>query len=130
MRVRVSIQGSNRGAYWFLPHRRQLLNNEQWTNVEKQVQLWGWEVSEIVSALLFAWTLTHPDPNRVFLQLPFALSVKTTQNSTGGTGTHSAGKLTKTEVDGKEDSWLWEREEDKPLFISFSQISVCFITGC
>ncbi len=31
-------------------------------------------------------------------------SVKTTQNSTGGTGTHSAGKLTKTEVNGKEDS--------------------------
>ena len=27
---------------------------EQWTNVKKQVQLWGWEVSEIVSALLFA----------------------------------------------------------------------------
>ncbi len=35
--------------------------------------------------------------------------------STGGTGTHSAGKLTKTEVGGKEDSWLWEKEEDKPL---------------
>ncbi len=32
------------------------------------------------------------------------LFVKTTQNSTGGTGTHSAGKLTKTEVSGKEDS--------------------------
>jgi hypothetical protein len=31
-------------------------------------------------------------------------TVKTTLNSTGGTGTHSAGKLTKTEVDGKEDS--------------------------
>ncbi len=30
--------------------------------------------------------------------------VKTTQNSTGGTGTYSAGKLTKTEVSGKEDS--------------------------
>jgi hypothetical protein len=27
---------------------------EEWTNVKKQVQLWGWEVSEIVSALLFA----------------------------------------------------------------------------
>jgi hypothetical protein len=26
---------------------------EEWTNVKKQVQLWGWEVSEIVSALLF-----------------------------------------------------------------------------
>jgi hypothetical protein len=26
------------------------------------------------------------------------------RNSTGGTGTHSAGKLTKTEVGGKEDS--------------------------
>ena len=26
------------------------------------------------------------------------------RNSTGGTGTHSAGKLTKTEVSGKEDS--------------------------
>ena len=34
----------------------------------------------------------------------FLFFVKTTQNSTGGTGTHSAGKLTKTEVDGKEDS--------------------------
>ena len=33
-----------------------------------------------------------------------ALCVKTTQNSTGGTGAHSAGKLTKTEVNGKEDS--------------------------
>ena len=44
--------------------------------------------------------------------------VKTTQNSTGGTGTHSAGKLTKTEVDGKEDSWLWEKKEDKPLLFS------------
>ncbi len=32
------------------------------------------------------------------------LFVKTTQNSTGGTGAHSAGKLTKTEVNGKEDS--------------------------
>jgi hypothetical protein len=30
--------------------------------------------------------------------------VKTTLNSTGGTGAHSAGKLTKTEVSGKEDS--------------------------
>ncbi len=27
---------------------------EQWTNVKRIVQLWGWEVSEIVSALLFA----------------------------------------------------------------------------
>ncbi len=49
------------------------------------------------------------------------------RNSTCGTGTHSAGKLTKTEVDGKEDSWLWEREEDKPPFISFSQISVLLL---
>ncbi len=32
------------------------------------------------------------------------LLVKTTQNSTGGTGAHSAGKLTKIEVNGKEDS--------------------------
>jgi hypothetical protein len=31
-------------------------------------------------------------------------NVKTTQNSTGGTGAHSVGKLTKTEVNGKEDS--------------------------
>ncbi len=30
--------------------------------------------------------------------------VKTTQNSTGGAGAHSAGKLTKTEVNGKQDS--------------------------
>ena len=34
---------------------------------------------------------------------PITLLVKTTQNSTGGTGAHSAGKLTKTEVNGKED---------------------------
>jgi hypothetical protein len=27
---------------------------EEWTNVKKQVQLWGWAVSETVSALLFA----------------------------------------------------------------------------
>ena len=32
------------------------------------------------------------------------IAVKTTLNSTGGTGAHSAGKLTKTEVNGKEDS--------------------------
>ncbi len=32
------------------------------------------------------------------------VDVKTTQNSTGGTGTHSAGELTKTEVSGKKDS--------------------------
>ncbi len=32
--------------------------------------------------------------------------VKTTQNSTGGTGTHSAGKLKKTEVSGKEDKLI------------------------
>ncbi len=35
--------------------------------------------------------------------LSYNLYVKTTQNSTCGTGTHSAGKLTKTEVNGKED---------------------------
>ncbi len=37
-------------------------------------------------------------------RIPTKRTVKTTQNSTGGTGTHSAGKLTKTEVDGEEDS--------------------------
>ncbi len=42
------------------------------------------------------------------------------RNSTGGTGTHSAGKLTKTEVSGKEDKLIVscerrKRTEDKPL---------------
>ena len=27
---------------------------DEWTNVKKQVQLWAWEVSQIVTALLFA----------------------------------------------------------------------------
>jgi hypothetical protein len=34
----------------------------------------------------------------------YSLVSRLHRNSTGGTGTHSAGKLTKTEVSGKEDS--------------------------
>ena len=40
----------------------------------------------------------------IYFKQNSSTSVKTTQNSTGGTGAHSAGKLTKTEVNGKEDS--------------------------
>jgi hypothetical protein len=44
------------------------------------------------------------------------LYVKTTQNSTGGTGTHSAGKLTKTEVSGKEDKLIVGEERGQAPF--------------
>jgi hypothetical protein len=51
----------------------------------------------------------------------------THRNSTGGTGTHSAGKPTKTEISGKEDKRVREKKEDKPLLFSFSQISVLLL---
>jgi hypothetical protein len=55
--------------------------------------------------------------------------VKTTQNSTGGTGTHSAGKLTKTEVSGKEDKECMREGRGQAPFI-FLLPNLCFITGC
>ncbi len=55
--------------------------------------------------------------------------VKTTQNSTGGTGTHSAGKLTETEVSGKEDKLVVREERGQAPFI-FLPSNPCFIIGC
>ncbi len=52
------------------------------------------------------------------------------RNSTGGTGTHSAGKLPKTEVSGKEDKLIVDCERRKrqaSCLFSFSQISVLLL---
>ena len=54
--------------------------------------------------------------------------VKTTQNSTGGTGAHSAGKLTKTEVSGKEDKLIVrEGRGQASCLFSFSKISALLL---
>ena len=55
--------------------------------------------------------------------------VKTTQNSTGGTGAHSAGKLIKTEVSGEEDK-LIVREGRGQVSFYFLLSNLCFIIGC
>jgi hypothetical protein len=50
------------------------------------------------------------------------------RNSTGGTGTHSAGKLTKTEVSGKEGRLIVrEGRGQASCLLSFSQISVLLL---
>ena len=77
--------------------------------------------------LIYLLTLITLNTTFVYIHRLSLTYVKTTQNSTGGTGAHSAGKLTKTEVSGEEDSWLWEKKEDKPLLFSFSQISVLLL---
>jgi hypothetical protein len=57
------------------------------------------------------------------------LAVKTTQNSTGGAGAHSAGKLTETEVSGKEDKLIVREGRGQAPFI-FLLPNPCFIIGC
>ena len=47
----------------------------------------------------------------------------------GDTGTHSAGKLTKTEVSGKEDKLIVGEERGQAPFI-FLLPNLCFIIGC
>ncbi len=47
----------------------------------------------------------------------------------GGTGTHSAGKLTKTEVSGKEDKMIVGEEKGQAPFY-FVLPNPCFIIRC